>query len=89
MPLAMTNRGGIRTMKHDRATDRVRYGLGEEVLLRPCEAAAFLGIARGTLYKWEKERPDFPRRVRLSARASGWWRHELRAWLERQREAAG
>jgi len=49
-------------------------------IARPAEAAKIVGCARSTLYEWEKL-PDFPTRLRLGRRASGWRVSELNAWL--------
>lgn len=50
-------------------------------ILRPEEAAEFLGISRPTLYRWAKELPDFPAQVKLGPRIGGWRKDELEAWL--------
>ena len=57
-------------------------------VLRPADAARLLGISKATLYSWSRSRPDFPRKIKIGPRSSGWLRSELLAWLERQRDAA-
>lgn len=52
-------------------------------IVRPHELAKRLGIARSTLYQWEKTSPGFPRRLRLGAQVSGWRWSEIEAWLAR------
>jgi len=52
-------------------------------ILRPKSAAAYLGIARSTLYRWEKS-GDFPPRLKLGPQAVGWRKSDLDAWLDRQ-----
>lgn len=52
--------------------------------LRPRPAADFLGISLPTLWRWIKERPDFPRPIRLSARCTVIDQAELIAWRDAQ-----
>jgi prophage regulatory protein len=49
-------------------------------ILRPGEAAEFLGVGRSTLYQWAKS-PDFPPRIRLGLRAAGYRLSDLRQWI--------
>ena len=56
-------------------------------LVRPAEAAAWLGVHRKTLYLIAEREPDFPRKITLSARCVGWRREALEAWLA-EREVA-
>lgn len=51
---------------------------------RPKEAAKLLGIGAATLWRWIKERPDFPQPTRLSARCTVLDGAELRQWLAAQ-----
>lgn len=51
---------------------------------RPKQAAAFLGIALSTYWRWTKERADFPRPIRLSARCTVIDGGELVAWRDAQ-----
>ncbi len=53
-------------------------------IARPKAAARHIGVSISTLYRWERERPDFPRRIKLGPRASGWRLADLESWLERQ-----
>ena len=55
-------------------------------ILRPAEAARFLGVSRGTLYRWQMENPDFPRLLHLGARSSGWRKADLEAWINTRAE---
>jgi prophage regulatory protein len=55
---------------------------------RPAQAAALLGIGIATLWRWAKERPDFPRPRRLSARCTVFDRDELVAWRDGQMSGA-
>ncbi|MCC4115342.1 AlpA family phage regulatory protein [Aromatoleum toluclasticum] len=52
--------------------------------LRPQQAAEFLGISIPTFWRWIKERPDFPRPIRLSARCTVVDQAELIAWRDAQ-----
>lgn len=56
--------------------------------LRPKAAAAFLGISRGTLWRWLAERHDMPRPRRLSARCVVFDACELVAWRDAQKAGA-
>lgn len=52
--------------------------------LRPKQAAGFLGVGLATFWRWAKERPDFPKLRRLSARATVVDADELKAWRDAQ-----
>ena len=52
--------------------------------LRPQQAANLLGIGRATLWRWNRERQDFPRARRLSARCTVFDESELIAWRDAQ-----
>lgn len=52
--------------------------------LRPKHAAEFLGIAIATLWRWVKERDDFPRPRHLSSRCTVFDKQELIAWRDAQ-----
>ena len=51
---------------------------------RPKQAAEFLGIGVATVWRWIKERPDFPRPIRLSARCTVIDGEQLVAWRDAQ-----
>lgn len=53
----------------------------EQALLRPAEACTYLGIGRTKLHYLSENDPDFPRKIRLSARCVGFRRESLDAWL--------
>ncbi|WP_022947689.1 helix-turn-helix transcriptional regulator [Methylohalobius crimeensis] len=53
-------------------------------IFRPKDAAAFLGVALSTVYRWERDLQGFPRRVKLGPRVSGWRLSDLEAWLDKQ-----
>jgi prophage regulatory protein len=49
---------------------------------RPKQAAELLGIGTATLWRWIKERPDFPKPIRLSARCTVLSGDALIAWRD-------
>lgn len=51
---------------------------------RPKQAAELLGIGTATLWRWIKERHDFPKPIRLSARCTVLDGGELLAWRDAQ-----
>jgi predicted DNA-binding transcriptional regulator AlpA len=55
-----------------------------QILLRPPEAAVYIGLAKSTLAK-QRLRGDGPKFVRLSARAIGYLQADLDAWLADKR----
>lgn len=52
--------------------------------IRPKQAAKYLGIALSTYWRWVKERPDFPKPIRLSARCTVADLGDLIAWRDSQ-----
>lgn len=52
--------------------------------LRPKQAAEFLGIGEATFWRWAKERPDFPKGIKLSPRATVYPLDKLTAWRDAQ-----
>ncbi len=52
--------------------------------LRPKQAAEFLGVGVATLWRWIKERHDFPKPRRLSPRCTVFDSGELVAWRDKQ-----
>ena len=52
--------------------------------LRPKHAAEFLGIGRATLWRWSKERADFPKPRHLSSRCTVFDMDALAAWRDAQ-----
>lgn len=59
----------------------------QSAILRPAEAAEYLGMSRRKLYDIAEIDPDFPRKIVFSKRCVGWRRESLDAWL-RAKEAA-
>lgn len=53
---------------------------------RPKQAAELLGIGPATLWRWIKEREDFPKPKRLSPRCTVLDGAELIAWRDAQGE---
>lgn len=58
-------------------------------ILRPDKAAAYLGISRNTIYRWLREKPSFPRLIKIGERSSGWRVADLDAWLDAQAQKSG
>jgi len=51
---------------------------------RPKKAAEFLDVGLSTFWRWSKEREDFPKPRRLSARCTVFDSGELVAWRDAQ-----
>lgn len=51
---------------------------------RPKEAADLLGVSASTIWKWIRERPDFPKPRKLSSRCTVFDVAELVAWRDAQ-----
>ena len=43
-----------------------------------------LGIAAPTLWRWSRERDDFPKPIKLGAATTAWRVSELEAFIERR-----
>ena len=56
----------------------------EQAFFRPADACRYLGIGRTKLHDLTETDPDFPRKIRISARCVGWTRGQLDAWLEKK-----
>ena len=56
-------------------------------MVRPPQARALLGnIGNTTLWRWVKERPDFPRPIKLSQKVTVFKLDDLIEWREKQGE---
>ncbi|MBN9573739.1 MAG: AlpA family phage regulatory protein [Alicycliphilus denitrificans] len=55
---------------------------------RPKHAAEILGVGVSTLWRWAKERADFPKPRRLSSRCTVFDTGELVAWRDSQKGGA-
>lgn len=51
--------------------------------LRPAEAAKYLRVSRTTIWRWARERPDFPKPIRLSATIAACRRADIDAFVAR------
>jgi predicted DNA-binding transcriptional regulator AlpA len=54
-------------------------------IIRPAEAAQILGISTVTLWRYSKEKKDFPRKVRLSQRCIGYRSDEIYEYIKKMR----
>lgn len=52
--------------------------------LRPAQAAKFLGIGASTFFRWAKQRPDFPKPIKLGSRTTVYPLDKLTAWRDAQ-----
>lgn len=62
----------------------VQQSIHSSVSVRPKQAAEILGIGVATLWRWVKERSDFPKPRRLSPRCTVFDRAELIIWRDTQ-----
>lgn len=53
-------------------------------VLRPRDAAAYLGIGLSTIWRWAQINPAFPRSHKLASRVTVFYKSDLDAFLERQ-----
>ena len=56
---------------------------------RPKQAAQFLGISMATYWRWCKDRPDFPKPLRLSTRCTATPANVLMQWRDAQANNGG
>lgn len=57
-------------------------------VIRCPELLIKLQISRSTLWRWEKNQSDFPKRIRMGQRSVGWILAEVEAWIA-SRERVG
>ncbi len=55
-------------------------------LIRVKELAEMLSLSCSSLDNIRKEDPSFPKAIKLGARATGFFIHEIDEWLESRRE---
>jgi predicted DNA-binding transcriptional regulator AlpA len=60
----------------------------QAAILRPPQAAQFIGCSLRQLYNIERNDPDFPRKIVFSPRCVGYRREALDAYLQRKEAAA-
>lgn len=51
-----------------------------ETFLRDTDLAERYGVARNTVWRWQRERSDMPRPVRLSPGCTRWRLSEIETW---------
>lgn len=59
-----------------------------ETFLSDQDLAKRWGIARPTVWRWHRERPDFPRVVKLTPGCARWRLSDIERWEERCEAAA-
>lgn len=52
--------------------------------LRAASLARLLGVHRSTLWRWVKEKPSFPRPLKITEGVTLWSLEEVQAWLQQQ-----
>lgn len=57
-------------------------------VLRPRDAATYLGIGLSTIWRWAQVDPEFPRPLKIASRVTAWRKADLDAFIERQAGAA-
>ena len=60
----------------------------EEQVFRTKKVIAYCGVSRTFIWRGEKA-GTFPKRVKLGARAVGWLKSDLDAWLQGLKEQGG
>ena len=56
-------------------------GKSSKGIMRYKEVLTLLGISRSTLWRWERQQPDFPKRIVMSERSVGWLRGAVEEWI--------
>jgi predicted DNA-binding transcriptional regulator AlpA len=59
-----------------------------ETYLSDTEIAKRYGIARPTVWRWHRERAEFPRAIRLTPGCTRWKMSDIVAWETAQAEVA-
>ena len=65
---------------HNTTMDRSGF-ISDDEILRPAQAAKYLKIGRTTLWRWAKEKANFPRPIRMSPTITVFRRSELDAYI--------
>jgi excisionase family DNA binding protein len=86
----------IKSVSNVTPISRLRHGDSEganpkvaAAVLRPDEAAKYLGLARSSLYELLADDCSFPRPLVISGRRRGFLRAEIDAWLQARAAARG
>lgn len=59
-----------------------------QTYLTDTDIADRYNIARPTVWRWHRERPDFPRAIRLTAGCTRWKLSEIEIWETAQAKVA-
>ena len=57
-------------------------------VLRPRQAAAYIGVSLPSFWRFAKVDPEFPRPFKIAANSSAVLRVDLDAWLMKRKEVA-
>lgn len=60
----------------------------EDRLVRTSGVCALIGLSRASIYRLEANDPTFPRRIKLTERASAFHLLEIKAWMASRPRAA-
>jgi predicted DNA-binding transcriptional regulator AlpA len=60
----------------------------QHAIMRPKNAASYCGFSVSQLWRLEQTDPDFPTKIKFSARCVGYRVADLDAYLQRKAEAA-
>ena len=55
-------------------------------ILRLSDLCKILSISRSTLYRWGKDCPDFPKKIKLGPRTVGYLQSDIENWVASQKE---
>ena len=84
--------GTILTWTHKEEEKSMQSNIHQNlVILRLKEVTAFTGVSRSVIYeklntKSKSHDPNFPKPIKLSSNAVGWFEHEIIQWLELKAE---
>ncbi|WP_363324224.1 AlpA family phage regulatory protein [uncultured Parasutterella sp.] len=56
-------------------------------LIRISQLCSLLSVSRSTVYRWIKEKPDFPKPIKLTEWVTVFDRGEIEAWISNRRKA--
>ena len=72
-------------MKHDAINSNSSDTLDAITIVRRNRTAAVLGMSRVTMWRRQRDDPDFPRPVRVSPGIDGFTLSDIKAYIEKKR----